>query len=161
MTEYRDNGAVGAMLDEYEKALNELVEVVSGISVEEITAVVDAETDDADCWSIQTILTHVVRAGYTYTVEIRKYMGERLAYPENETLPSPDAYIKAMKEMFVYCEQLFMDYPNLPIEEDVPEKKMLVRWGQRYDVEQLMEHAIVHVLRHRRQIERYLLRLRA
>jgi len=28
------------------------------------------------------------------------------------------------------------------------------RWGQRYDLEQLLEHAIVHVLRHRRQIER-------
>ena len=28
-------------------------------------------------------------------------------------------------------------------------------WSGRYDVEQLMQHAIVHVLRHRRQIERF------
>ncbi len=30
------------------------------------------------------------------------------------------------------------------------------RWGVRYDLEQLLEHAIVHVLRHRRQIEKLL-----
>jgi hypothetical protein len=31
-------------------------------------------------------------------------------------------------------------------------------WGQVYDFEQFMEHAIVHVLRHRRQIERFLIK---
>jgi hypothetical protein len=30
------------------------------------------------------------------------------------------------------------------------------RWGPRYDLEQLLEHAIVHVLRHRRQIDKFL-----
>jgi len=29
-------------------------------------------------------------------------------------------------------------------------------WGAHYDMEQLLEHAIVHILRHRRQIERFL-----
>jgi len=28
------------------------------------------------------------------------------------------------------------------------------RWGVTYDAEQLLEHAIVHVLRHRRQVEK-------
>ena len=46
------------------------------------------------------------------------------------------------------------------MEEFEADKKILVRWGQLYDVEQLFEHAIVHILRHRRQIERFLLRLR-
>lgn len=160
MTQYRENGAVGAMLDEYEKAIKELLEVISGVTETELVAVVDSETEDADCWSIQTILSHVVRAGYTYTIEMRKYMGENLAYCENVTLNTSNAYGISLREMFADCEKLFTDYPELPLEEDQPEKKMVVRWGQRYDVEQLMEHAIVHVLRHRRQIERYLLRLR-
>jgi hypothetical protein len=30
------------------------------------------------------------------------------------------------------------------------------RWGVQYDMEQMLEHAIVHILRHRRQIERFL-----
>jgi hypothetical protein len=29
-------------------------------------------------------------------------------------------------------------------------------WGTRYDVEQLLEHAVVHILRHRRQIEKFI-----
>jgi hypothetical protein len=31
-------------------------------------------------------------------------------------------------------------------------------WGVTYDAEQLLEHAIVHVLRHRRQIEKFIWR---
>jgi hypothetical protein len=30
------------------------------------------------------------------------------------------------------------------------------RWGVQYDMEQMLEHAIVHILRHRRQVERFL-----
>jgi chromosomal replication initiation ATPase DnaA len=62
--------------------------------------------------------------------------------------------------MFEYNAQLFQDYPNLKLEEYETALKIQVRWGQLYDIEQLMEHAIVHILRHRRQIERFLLRLR-
>ena len=35
-------------------------------------------------------------------------------------------------------------------------KKIITSWGQRYDIDQLLEHAIVHVLKHRRQIERFI-----
>ena len=58
--------------------------------------------------------------------------------------------------MFNYAVQLFEDYPGLAVEELDNQQKIMVRWGQLYDVEQLMEHAIVHVLRHRRQVERFL-----
>lgn len=58
--------------------------------------------------------------------------------------------------MFNYTVQLFEDYPDLAVEELDNQQKIMVRWGQLYDVEQLMEHAIVHVLRHRRQVESFL-----
>ena len=61
--------------------------------------------------------------------------------------------------MFAYNEKLFQDYPKIRLEEFSSEKKFKVRWGQTYDVEQLYEHAIVHILRHRRQIERFKLKL--
>jgi hypothetical protein len=38
-------------------------------------------------------------------------------------------------------------------------EKMKTSWGQVYDIEQLFEHAIVHILRHRRQIENFKTRL--
>lgn len=60
--------------------------------------------------------------------------------------------------MFIYNVNLFKDYPNLNFVEYDCSKKMAVRWGQKYDVEQIFEHAIVHILRHRRQIERFLIK---
>ena len=41
-------------------------------------------------------------------------------------------------------------------DQEAVDTKMQVRWGPTYDFEQLFEHAIVHVLRHRRQIDRFL-----
>ena len=103
----------------------------------------------------QTILAHVVQSGYTYVVEIRKWSGEEVDYKDKELLPTIAEYEDALKEMFRYNERLFEDYPNLELSEYEFEKKINVRWGQQYDVEQLFEHAIVHILRHRRQIERF------
>jgi len=160
MKEYRDNSAIGALLDEYERAILELIKVISDISNDELTSIVDKETKDLDYVSIQTILTHVVSSGYGYAVVIRKYLGETIDYVEREKLDTVQAYTQALKKMFAFNEQLFQDYPNLKLEEMESGKKILVRWGQLYDVEQLFEHAIVHILRHRRQIERFLLKLR-
>jgi hypothetical protein len=78
------------------------------------------------------------------------------AIKETELLTSTAAYATALTEMFQYTEKLFQDFPDLELETFEQERKILVRWGQTYDVEQLMEHAIVHILRHRRQIERFL-----
>lgn len=102
-----------------------------------------------------------MRAGYGYVVEIRKSIGEDIEFKEGELLNSIEAYHLALNEMFQYNAQLLEDHSSLQLEEYKNEHKILVRWGQQYDVEQLMEHAIVHVLRHRRQIEKFLLKIRA
>lgn len=156
---YRDNGAIGAILDEYERSVKELKAVIQSISANDLVKIVDAETEDEDCRSIQTILTHVVSAGYNYVVEVRKSLGEDLAYIEKEVLQSITDYNVALDQMFDFNVALFDDYPDINLEEYDPSKKLKVRWGQVYDVEQILEHAIVHVLRHRRQIERFKLRM--
>lgn len=156
---YRDNGAIGAILDEYERSVKELKAVIQSISANDLVKIVDAETEDEDCRSIQTILTHVVSAGYNYVVEVRKSLGEDLAYIEKEVLQSITDYNVALDQLFDFNVALFDDYPDINLEEYDPSKKLKVRWGQVYDVEQILEHAIVHVLRHRRQIERFKLRM--
>lgn len=157
--EYRNNGAVGALLDEYEKSIDELICVIEDVVPMELTHIVDAETVDLDCRSIQSILTHVVQSGYTYVVEIRKWLGENVTYRNKVSLLTAEDYASALKEMFRYSEDLFADYPSIAVSVMNDDHKIHVRWGQRYDVEQLMEHAIVHILRHRRQVERFKLRL--
>ncbi len=155
MPDYRDNGATGALLDEYERALTELVQLLPKIGEEQLTATVA----DPDFPTIQSILVHVVRAGYNYAIAIRNHQGEQIPLSEPIVLHDLPAVRVALQEMFCYTEQLFADYPELPLEEKSAADKIVTSWGQRYDVEQLLEHAIVHILRHRRQIERRLLTL--
>lgn len=39
---------------------------------------------------------------------------------------------------------------------EIAQWKFNTRWKVTYDFEQLMEHAIVHILRHRRQVENFI-----
>lgn len=157
--EYRNNGAIGALLDEYQKAIYELTLTIKGLSQNELKLIVDHETTDYDCKSVQTILSHIVQSGYTYVVEIRKWLGEQIDYRDKETLSSAQEYEFALVKMLHFTEALFNDYPEIKLTEFDWDRKIKVRWGQTFDVEQLMQHAIVHVLRHRRQIEIFINRI--
>ncbi len=160
MDSYRDSGAVGALLDEYEKAVQELQQLISTIPDKDLTIIVDPHTSNSDCVSIQSVLTHTVRAGVLYVQEIRKHLGEDIVFFKREKFETIQEYSKELDKMFQMNVKLFEDYPDLALEENDASKKLKVAWGQLYDVEQLYEHAIVHVLRHRRQLERFLLKLR-
>ena len=158
--EYRANGAIGALLDEYERAIKDLKNVLNTVTDTELITIVDTQTDDEDCRSIQTIMAHVVRAGYGYAITVRNHEGEKLDYPRRVYLENSNVFCDFLDKMFIFNVLLFNDYPNIKLEEYDTDKKIRVSWGQLYDVEQIFEHAIVHILRHRRQIERFLLKLR-
>src|SRR3954470_14579709 len=90
MTEtiYRPGG-VGAMMDEYERAARELAYLVEGVSDDEYDVIRDPHTDNPDCHSIRTIMTHVVRATYSYAEYLRVALGlpgERPAAPPEDRL---------------------------------------------------------------------------
>ena len=144
--------AIDALMDEYGKALDELYAQIENLQAEEMAKILDPKTDDADCKSIQSILRHVVESGHGYIVEIDRYGGgksERQSYalPKNAS-----AAIEALKNMYQANLDFFENNQHIPLYAKEPEKKILVRWGQRYDVDQLLEHAVMHVHRHRRQI---------
>lgn len=156
---FRDNGAIGALLDEYEKAIHELIELIKPISLSEYETIVDTVTKDDDTRSIQTIMRHVVRAGYYYCVATRNHLGESAQMPTIPIYSNIADTIHALTDMFEYNLQMFEHVKNNQIESFADSEKIKVRWGQSYDIEQLYEHAIVHILRHRRQIERFLIKL--
>ncbi|MFK8038887.1 MAG: DinB family protein [Crocinitomicaceae bacterium] len=153
------NNIVKALLSEYALSIAHFVDVISNIPASKLAMVVDSTTKDPDCVSIQSVLSHVVESGYTYVIEIRKWLGEELAYKQKENLYSIEDYIMALDKMFEYNIQLFRDYPDVELETYSASGKIKVRWGQIYDVEQLYEHAILHILRHRRQIEKFMAKL--
>ncbi len=157
MKKFRTNGAVGALLDEYERALLDLKHTIASVSDEDLVKTADSTTNDPDCVSIQVVLSHVVKAGYGYATYIANAQGENLPFPSNKKLKNVAEYQNALDVMFAFNEAIFERYPQLKIEEHDNSKKMLMRWGQLYDIDQLMEHAVMHILRHRRQIERFIL----
>ncbi len=159
MKKFRENGAIGALLDEYEKSVEELKEVIRLISSKQLIAIVDPDTKDPDCYSIQTILRHVIGAGFGYIEIIRNHLGESVERPSIPASENIQDYVVGLDKMFAFNVQFFEDYPNVELEQYDANLKMVTHWGQRYDVEQLIEHAICHVLRHRRQIERFLIKL--
>jgi len=53
--EYR-TGPVGALMDEYERATDELKNVIKTVSKDDFVKIVDPDTSDPDCRSMQTIM---------------------------------------------------------------------------------------------------------
>jgi uncharacterized damage-inducible protein DinB len=153
-THARRAGGVGAMMDEYERAVAELSTLVAGLSDTDFEALRDTKTEDEDCRSIQTIMRHVIRAGYGYATDIRTAFGVPAERPKVE-LPSRRDCEARLKEVMLHTDATLEGKWLLPYEE-ITAVKIDAPWGVRYDLEQYLEHAIVHVLRHRRQIERFL-----
>jgi len=147
-------GSVGAMMDEYERASEELIRLLESISDEDYERVRDLETQDESCRSIQTIMTHVIGAGYGYAGMMRDSWGAPRAEPKREPAPRRDVPAK-MRTMLGYTVETLEGKWELS-EEEQSAMRIQSRWGPVYDFEQLFEHAIVHVLRHRRQIEKFL-----
>ena len=148
-------GTIKALLIEYGRAVDELIAVIKPLGSNEIMMIRDDKTTDPDCKSLQTILSHVVYAGYGYTNFIETHLGADKQRHPREYFKSAQEYIVQLNSMFHYCENFFIHHPTLELEEKDHAKKIMTNWGQQYDIEQMMEHAIVHVLKHRGQIERF------
>ena len=150
-------GAVGALMDEYERAAAELKILLNKISAEDFVKIVDPDTKDEDCRSVQTIMNHVVRAGYGYSNYIRKEFGINSDNPVYQISNAPEA-ISHFDRMLEYTVQTLEGKWEMP-DEEMNKIKIITRWGTTLHMETLLEHAIVHILRHRRQIERFLIKL--
>ena len=65
-------GAKGSLLDIYEQAISDLKKVVQHIPDAALCTIIKAPVFDKNCESIQTILTHVVYAGFGYASSINQ-----------------------------------------------------------------------------------------
>src|SRR5829696_6450747 len=79
-------GAIGALMDEYERAAAELERLIKQIPEDDFVRVVDSETNSDDCRSVQTIMSHVVRAGYGYADYIREQFSMASDRPQPKLL---------------------------------------------------------------------------
>jgi hypothetical protein len=75
--------------------------------------------------------------------------------PDKVNRTSIVEYTKDLDNVLEFTNKTLATLSDNDLEEFDNTKKIITSWGQIYDMEQLMEHAIVHVLRHRRQIEKF------
>lgn len=151
------SGAIGALMDEYERAAAELRRLVEQIPDEEFARVVDSRTKDEDCRSAQTIMSHVVGAGYGYADYIRGLFSVASSRPPYRLLSRRES-LEQLDAVLAYTAQTLEGRREMS-EKEISGAVIESSWGVVYDLEQLLEHAIVHVLRHRRQIENFRSRL--
>lgn len=159
LEDYR-KGGIGALMDEYERAALELKSLVESVSEDDYTRIADAETKDADCHSIQTMMNHVVHTGYGYANAIRRYYSiphEPLGKERPQIEKS--AIGEEIDKVLAYTEETLDGKWEMSYEE--MSKVIIYRHTDiSEDLEQLLEHAVMHILRHRRQAEKFLLKFK-
>jgi uncharacterized damage-inducible protein DinB len=141
-------------MDEYERAASELGSLIEQIPEDDFMRIVDAQTKDEDCRSVQTIMSHVVRAAYGYADYIRKQFSIASTRPQSKLLSRQES-LEQLDAALLYTVQTLEGKWEMSGEE-ISAIVIKSRWGAVYDVEGMLEHAIVHILRHRRQIEKFI-----
>jgi uncharacterized damage-inducible protein DinB len=107
-------------------------------------------TDDPDYASLHTLLHHVLRASRGYMTWLCEKLG--LPDPAIEAAPPPDV---VEREADRYLEHLLERWraPLAGLEEERFQPIFKARWGADISGESMLEHAVVHPLRHRFQLE--------
>lgn len=147
------------MIDEYERAIFDLKNILQNVSEEAYEVIVDNQTKDEDCRSIQTIMKHVVRAGYGYANYTREQLQMDFSTVVNKEIKLSEI-ISEVDKMFAYTLETFEGRWET-IDQELDKIMINSRWGTVYNLDQMLEHAIVHILRHRRQIEKFLLKIQS
>lgn len=147
---------ISALLEEYKYVIDDLKSHISDITCEELAEPVDLKTPNKDCVSIQSILTHIVLCGYHYITMMDIHEGNADSeWHKRIKRGSVEEYYNDIDEMYERTLKFFEKINDGDIARFDPKDKLITFWGQYYDYEQLMEHAIVHVSRHRRQIVKF------
>jgi len=147
-----------ALMEEYRKAALEYKDVLTQLTTTQFIEIVDKVTKYVDCQSIQNLTFHVVQSGYTYSNYIQSVLNDNWVEYEEE-IQTTEAGIVEIDKMLDHTERIF-DTIYCESNEVIEQWVFETRWGVTYDFEQLMEHAIMHVLRHRRQIVNFLKELK-
>ena len=148
-------GAFGALMDEYARAAEDFCRVVESFDLARFDA--ERPSNDPNTVSPRAICLHVIGAAHRYAHYIRKARGvdfvERYE-ADPAQLRSPQEVRRLLTDGILLTEETVEPLLNAT-DQEIQTLSFTVRWGPRYDPEMILEHAVCHVLRHRRQLERW------
>ncbi len=148
-------GPFGALMDEYARAAEDFCRILEGLPAGALDW--EQASQDPDTRSIRALAAHVVRAARGYANYIRKARGlthEEKVELDPALLGMTNDVRARLADALRYTEGA-LDGLYHADEATVAAIRFPVRWGPTYDPEMILEHAIVHLLRHRRQVERW------
>lgn len=148
-------GMFGAIMDEYARAAIGYCRAIETVPPEAFRGQVPSE--DPDTVSLQAIARHTVAAARGYAAYVLKARGlpaDAEAALGPVRVESPSDLRPQLAQALRFTERALEGMYDMPWQE-VAALKFQVRWGPTYDPESILEHAIVHLLRHRRQVERW------
>ena len=148
-------GAMGALMDECARAAESFCAVVEALDAR--SWAVERAGHDPNTRSQQALCAHVVAAARRYSDYIRKARG--LPFTELFVLPpglpaAPHDVRALLREALHYTEGALEGLYEAD-ENAIARILIKVRWGPTLDPDLLLEHAVMHLLRHRRQLLRW------
>lgn len=145
LKKYKYNGARSLVLL-HEKHLRSCVQIWKEAKKLNIKL---PETEDEDYKSLETLLRHILRSARNYMIWMCANLN--LPDPEIEVQPEPDS-IENKADKFV---DHLLEKWRLPLA-DVPEDKFDLtfksNWGVNYCIDAMLEHAVMHPIRHEFQL---------
>jgi uncharacterized damage-inducible protein DinB len=154
--------ACNALRRVFISGINKVLEDIINLPDDDVSLILDDNTEDEDCMSIRAILSHIL-------FSTRRHLNYILSYTNNEQFKISKYLYSNVKSYFDEFEKLKEQVTftlNLltddMLEQNDTGKKIITDWYQSYDIEQLLEHSIVHCFRHHIQIQKFIeiLRLR-
>jgi uncharacterized damage-inducible protein DinB len=143
--------AVVALLDEHERAMKRLLAFIKDWDDEKLERTVL----DNPKMTYRHVLQHVASAAYVaYFVWIQRVLGWEIVQPapEREAIQKTRALgdlRSLLRETVPYGQRALANLTN----RDLAERHQS-NWNQPYTIDQMLEHGVVHVWRHLRQLER-------
>lgn len=148
-------GPFGALMDEYAHAAEDFCRVVETFDATRFGST--RAGNSAETISPRAVCLHVIGGAHRYAHYIRKARGvdfiERYE-PDPASLRAPRDVRPLLAEGTVLTEVTVEPLLHAG-EKEIQALSFIVRWGPRYDPEMIVEHAVCHLLRHRRQLERW------
>jgi hypothetical protein len=142
-------------MDEYARAAEDFCRAVEAFDPARFAA--ERASDNPNTRSPHAICVHVCGAAHRYAHYIRKARGvefiERYELDPSR-VGSPQDVRGLLAEAITFTEGTVEPLLRAT-EADIQALSFTVRWGPRYDPEMILEHAVCHLLRHRRQLERW------
>ena len=143
---YKSRGARALVLL-HEKHLRECLEVWKQVKAANVKL---PETDDEHYQSLETLLRHILRSAGNYMVGICKNLG----LPDPEIKPAPGVDVIGT-EAESYLEHL-LEHWRLPLAEVTDDRleppPELYTPGMPYWIDAMLEHAVMHPIRHEFQL---------